>query len=163
MFKVLKGIPLPKTNRGDLPPRQSKYPYALLDIGDMFFIPNKSKNTLSTHTSTIGKKLDKRFSTRLTYMKFVDAEGDLVAADSENGFWVASKEGEEGAVLGIGVWRVEPKAEIEEDPATAPADEQENPDAEAGAVSQDDEDDASAALTAAEPAKPAKGRRKAAA
>ena len=162
MFKVLKGIPLPKTNRGDLPPRQSKYPYALLDIGDMFFIPNKTKNTLSTHTSTIGKKLDKRFSTRLTYMKFVDADGDLVEQDNENGFWAASKEGEEGAVLGIGVWRVEPKAEIEEDPNAAPADEQEAPEGEA-TVSQDDEDDASAALTAAEPAKPAKGRRKAAA
>jgi hypothetical protein len=154
MFKVLKGIPLPKTNRGDLPPRQSKYPYALLDIGDMFFIPNKAKNTLSTHTSTIGKKLDRRFSTRLTYMKFVDAEGNVVETTDENGFWAASKEGEEGAVLGIGVWRVEPKAEIEEDPAAAPEGEQEVP--------QDDEDDASAALTAAEP-KPAKGRRKAAA
>lgn len=156
MFKVLKGIPLPKTNRGDLPPRQSKYPYALLEIGDMFFIPNKTKNTLSTHTSTIGKKLDRRFSTRLTYMKFVDADGDLVETTDENGFWAAAKEGDEGAVLGIGVWRVEPKAEVVEDPNAAPADEQETPE---GEVTQDDEeDDAAAALTA-----PKRGRRKAAA
>lgn len=153
MFKVLKGIPLPKTTRGELPPRKSKYPYALLEIGDMFFIPNKEKNTLSTHTSTIGKKLERKFSTRLTYMKFVNEAGEPVALDDEAGYWVAAKEGDEGAVLGIGVWRVEPTAAVEEDEAAAPASEQET-----------DEDASDALMQPAEPAKPTrKGQRKAAA
>ena len=159
MFKVLKGIPLPKTTRGDLPPRKSKYPYAFLEIGDMFFIPNKEKNTLSTHTSTIGKKLDRKFSTRLTYMKFVNEAGEPVALDSDTGYWIASKEGEEGAVLGIGVWRVEPHAAVEAEADAAPASEQETP--------ADDEDASAALLTpaaAAEAPKPVrKPARKAAA
>ena len=50
MFKVNKAVPIPTTSRGDVPTRR-KYPYSDLEIGDMFFIPNKTKNTLSTHTS----------------------------------------------------------------------------------------------------------------
>ena len=148
MFKVNKAVPIPTTSRGDVPTRR-KYPYSDLEIGDMFFIPNKTKNTLSTHTSTVGKVLGRRFITRLTYM----------IGDEENGWAPATKDTED-AVLGIGVWRAEllpPKEAAAAEPA------QEAPAASETHESEDDEDDASDALnevTEAPPKAVANGRRR---
>lgn len=60
----------------------------------MFFIPNKTKNTIGTHASTVGKKLGRKFATRLVYMKGNEQDG-----------WENCTAQDEGAVLGIGVWR----------------------------------------------------------
>lgn len=95
MFKVNRGVTIPHMSRGG---GSRKYPFDQLEIGDMFFVPGKEKNTLSTHTSTISKKLGFRFVTRLVWMVGSDEEG-----------WGTASKGDEGAVQGIGVWRVEPK------------------------------------------------------
>ena len=105
LFEIYRGIPLPKTHR--LTGGVKKYPYADLEIGDMFFVPNKVKNTLSNHASTVGKSLGRKFVTRLTWMTQT-IEG-----------WLPAEKGAEGAIQGIGVWRTEPEApaaESTEDP-----------------------------------------------
>ena len=101
LFEIYRGIPLPKTHR--LTGGVKKYPYADLEIGDMFFVPNKAKNTLSNHASTVGKSLSRKFVTRLTWMTQT-IEG-----------WLPAEKGAEGAIQGIGVWRVEPEINLATD------------------------------------------------
>ena len=92
-FPVRKNIAIPPARRP--PPKMPrKYPFEKMDVGDMFFVPNKTRNTLSTHASTVGKELGMKFSTRLTYM-----------AKDKQGRWELCREDTPGAVLGIGVWR----------------------------------------------------------
>ena len=72
-----------------------KYNFENMEVNQMFFVPNKTKYTLSTHTSSMGKRLKRRFVTRLITMKET-AEG-----------WVLSNADDDGAVPGVGVWRIE--------------------------------------------------------
>jgi hypothetical protein len=73
----------------------------------MFFVPHKNKNTLATHVSTAGKQLGRQFVTRLLYMIEFEPGGDwtneYIASDDK--MYTVTAE-TEGAVLGIGVWRV---------------------------------------------------------
>lgn len=92
MHEVIKNVPVPKAIRSGRSPRR-RYPFEDMDIGDMFFIPNKSKNTLTTQTSMAGKRLGRKFVTRLTHMYL-----------TEDG-WEACNPDEPEAVQGIGVWR----------------------------------------------------------
>jgi hypothetical protein len=110
LLRINKGVPLPKTQRYT-PTARRKYPFEDMQPGDMFFVPEKKKNTLATHASIVGKRLKRQFVTRLLWMVEVDdeenpggtrwvtdyeVEGKIYDVDSET----------EGAVLGIGVWRV---------------------------------------------------------
>lgn len=95
MFKPVKNVPLPKAAR-HAPPARRKYPFDEMDVGMMFFVPNKTKNTLSTHVSTTGKALRRKFETRLTHMR---------ETEKGRGDWRLCKPGDKGATLGIGVWR----------------------------------------------------------
>lgn len=92
MLPVQKKVPLPDTLRLNKPARR-KYPFDQMEVGDMFFVPNKDKNTLATHASTVGAATGRKFSTRLTYM--------CMAHDG----WTPCESDEAGAVLGVGVWR----------------------------------------------------------
>lgn len=95
MYEQTDGVPIPKVNpRGNV--HRKKYPFDELEVGGMFFVPNRSKNNLMSHTSRMGRKLGRKFATRLVYM----------APDGKGG-WVLADEGEDDAVLGIGVWRTE--------------------------------------------------------
>jgi hypothetical protein len=67
-----------------------------MDIGDFFFVPNKEKNTLSSHASAAGRKLKRKFLTRLTH-----------ATPNTHGGWDLCHVDAENAVQGIGVWRIE--------------------------------------------------------
>lgn len=93
MLPIQRNIPLPKTLRVTPSPRR-KYSFEDMNVGDMFFVPNKTKNTLATHASTVGKALGRKFVTRLTYM-----------AQSRKG-WAQATPETPGAVLGVGVWRM---------------------------------------------------------
>lgn len=93
MYEVRKNVPQPKVTRVTVKSRR-KYPFEDMEVGDMFFVPNKTKNTLATHVSTVGKKLSRRFTTRLVTM-----------ARGEDG-WELCDAADKGAVTGIGVWRV---------------------------------------------------------
>lgn len=91
-FEICDKVPVPVAVRQK--PVQRKYPYDKLEVGEMFFIPHRKKNNISTHTSTVGKLLNRKFVTRLTFMK------------QKNHGWVLCNQDAEGAVQGIGVWRV---------------------------------------------------------
>jgi hypothetical protein len=92
MYEVLKGVPMPRTRRLNLPKR--KYPFREMAVGDSFFIPNKTKNTLMTMASSEGKRLGCKFSTKICWM-IQTPKGWKLAADTD-----------EGAVQGVGCWRI---------------------------------------------------------
>lgn len=95
MYQVKKNVPQPKVTR-IAPSRRRKYPFEDMDIGDMFFVPSKTKNTLATHVSTVGKRLGRKFNTRMITMY-----------QTRNGSWELCEADHPSAVLGIGVWRAE--------------------------------------------------------
>ena len=92
MLPIRKGVPIPGAIRTSVPGRR-KYPFETMEKGDFFFVPNKEKNTLASHASTVGHKLKRKFETRLCYMvKRVDG-------------WENATDTAKNAVLGIGCWR----------------------------------------------------------
>jgi len=95
MFKVQKNVKVPAPVRS-LANIKRRYPYHSMEVGDFFFVPNKTKNTLSSRASTVGKKLERKFLTRLIY-----------AILKSDGTWEPCDATVDGAVLGIGVWREE--------------------------------------------------------
>ncbi len=107
MLPIIKNVAPPKAARTVNEARR-KYPFAEMEPGDMFFLADRQKNTLATHASTVGKKLGKKFMTRLVR---------LVEDPADSGLWREPVNGEKG-VLGIGVWCIEPEAKpVEEAPA----------------------------------------------
>lgn len=93
MHKIQKNVEIPKIHRAK-PPRK-KYPFDEMEVGDMFFIPKKEKNTLMSQASTVGKKLGRKFLTRMAYMANVD------------GNWLPCTPQAPDAIIGIAVWRTE--------------------------------------------------------
>jgi hypothetical protein len=94
MHEVQRNVPVPKPTKPTAPVRR-KYPFEEMSVGDMFFVPGKTKNTLTTHTSTVGKKLGRKFITRLTHM-----------VETLDG-WKQAGPDDENAIQGVGVWRIE--------------------------------------------------------
>lgn len=91
---ILSGIPMPKPA---VPGRKAKYPFAEMEVGGMFFLPDREDNNFATYAGVWGRRLGRVFRTRLCYMK-----------PKKGGGWeAASGEDEPGANLGVGVWRVE--------------------------------------------------------
>ena len=86
--------PIPKVRRPGAsgPPR--KYPFETMKVKEMFFVPHRDRNTMVPHVSATGKKLGKKFTTRLCFCRLTD------------GAWTPCEPGEKGAVQGIGVWRI---------------------------------------------------------
>ena len=78
MFEVRKDVPIPAAVREGFA-KPSKYPFADMAVGDMFFVPG-AKKSFSSLASAAGKRLGRKFSTR---------------AVTDNG------------VAGIGCWRIE--------------------------------------------------------
>lgn len=89
-YHVQKNVPMPRSRR--TVPRR-KYPFEEMEVGDMFFVPNLSENTLVTYVSAVGQELNRKFATRLTYMVQKKKQ------------WVPAAEDTPGAVQGVGVWR----------------------------------------------------------
>ena len=56
MLPVATQIPVPKAIR-NVPDAQRKYPFQTMAVGDMFFVPDREKNTLSAHVSAVGRKI----------------------------------------------------------------------------------------------------------
>lgn len=94
MHEVQDGVPIPKALRPVTNARR-KYPLNTMEVGEMFFVPNRDTNNLTTHVSAVGRKLDRKFTTRLTTMRETDSGWQPCDAEAE------------GAVLGVGVWRLE--------------------------------------------------------
>ena len=92
MYPIVSDVVVPKALRAQFP-RRRKYPFADLEVGQMFFIPGRNTNNMSAHASTVGRELGRKFHTQMTYMQL--ARKAWKSCDPEAG----------GAVLGIGVWR----------------------------------------------------------
>lgn len=89
MIDVNPSMPIPAVRR----PRESKYPWGSLEIGEFFFLPDRPANNMTVLASRTGRKLGKKFRTRLTTMRET-IEG-----------WQPCEEFKTGAVWGVGVWR----------------------------------------------------------
>lgn len=95
MHKIQKNVKVPKALRPRTSSRR-KYPFEEMAVNDMFFVPDKDRNTLAPHASTVGRELKRKFTTRLLYMRQL-----------KNGSWEQCEPTDTGANLGVGVWRVE--------------------------------------------------------
>lgn len=96
MYDIQNGVPVPSPMRSNrTAPRRRRYPFEQMEVGDFFFVPNRKRNTLGNYVSEVGRELDRKYATRLTYMREVQSQWELCEPDDE------------GAVLGIGVWRTE--------------------------------------------------------
>jgi hypothetical protein len=94
MYTTQKHVPIPKPQRLTSGSRR-KYPLDTMEIDEMFFVPDKEKNSISTHIAASGAALGRKFITRLTYM-----------TKTKRGWKLATREAA-GAVQGVGVWRTE--------------------------------------------------------
>jgi hypothetical protein len=65
MYELQDNIPLPPPVRRPRQAGRRKYPFEDMEVGSFFFVEGKTKNTLGTHVTTVGKELGKKFSTRL--------------------------------------------------------------------------------------------------
>ena len=86
-------VPIPKPVRRP----QRKWPWAEMKVGEMFFSPNHATNTMTTLAWSTGKKLGRKFTTRLVWMRKAGGDGDE---------WLTCDEGHRRAVQGIAVWRI---------------------------------------------------------
>ena len=93
MYKIQKGFPETKIIRKGAP--QRKYPFADMEVGDVFVVPDRDKNTLSAHVSAVAKKLRRKFNTRFVY-----------AVLRSDGKWAPVEEGTKGAKPCVRVRRV---------------------------------------------------------
>lgn len=94
MHETIKNVPIPSAvSARQRVGRRRKYPFNTMDVGEMFFVPNRTKNNLTTHASAVGRKLGRKFATRLMHMRDT---GD---------HWEPCAESDDGAVIGVGVWR----------------------------------------------------------
>ena len=90
MFQVVQAPEVPNYRRGG---RACKYPFHELNVGEMFFIPNRSSNTMMSLASKTGRKLGRKFETRLIWMCM------------RQELWTLCAAGAPGAVQGVGVYR----------------------------------------------------------
>lgn len=92
-YAIQKDVPADAARRKAV--RGRKYPFAQLAVNDMFFVPDRPENNLMTHASHMGRKLGRKFSTRHVFMRL------------RRDTWEHCNEGDEDAVLGIAVTRIE--------------------------------------------------------
>jgi hypothetical protein len=65
-----------------------------MKVGEMFFSPHHATNSMTTLAWSTGKKLGRKFTTRLVWMR------------KSKGEWIMARAHTIKAVQGIGVWRV---------------------------------------------------------
>lgn len=90
-------------NAAPPPPRRlrpddarKKYPFEkMTKVGDFFFVPGKTRNSIRTYFATAGKAHG------------IKLRSELIHARQERGEWVQCAEDAPGATVGVGVWRVE--------------------------------------------------------
>jgi hypothetical protein len=93
MLRLQSNVPLPKTIRPTARGKRRKYPFEAMQVGDFFFVPGIETQQIYGHVWNTGRRLKKKFSTRLCYMREVRGE------------WQPCDQTEVGATLGVGVWR----------------------------------------------------------
>lgn len=93
MLQLQSNVPPPR--REPVSDRRKKYPFESMQVGHFFFVPGKRRNSIRTYFSTAGKQHGIKLTSKLIYARLID---DV---------WEECREGDEGATIGVGVWRVE--------------------------------------------------------
>jgi len=60
-YKIEKDVPLPEAYQGG---RKTIYPYASMEVGDSFFVPNTTQRQISGSVQTYQKLHGVKFATR---------------------------------------------------------------------------------------------------
>lgn len=87
---VVQGLSLP-ARRKSL--REYKYPFATMEVGEMFFIPEGGKGVVN-QASAAGKELGRKFATRVLFMRRKGRSWEVCTSDMPDG------------QQGVGVWRM---------------------------------------------------------
>jgi hypothetical protein len=98
-FEIFTGVDVPAQKRGGFAERESKYPWAQMDVGDLLVIPGTTSKKFGGTVRAGEKK---------TGFAFVLRSGPVVGKDEKDQDVTFVPEG------GVGVWRVASK------PARAP-------------------------------------------
>lgn len=94
MYAVKKGVELPPPAKAR---RARKYPFDMLAVGEMFFVPDKTGEQFTTYVSLWGRKLGRKFRTQMA-----DMRQDLITNE-----WEPCKPGAAGARRGVAVQRIQ--------------------------------------------------------
>lgn len=95
MLKLQHNVPVPPTIRPSARGKRRKYPFEAMQVGDMFFLPGKTRSQISGHLYNVNKQLGIKLQARLAYMR------------ERKGKWEPAEHDDPDASLGVGVWRVE--------------------------------------------------------
>lgn len=92
-YEVQSGVAIPPPVRGSRP---SKYPFATMAVGDVFFVVNAPK-AFAGQVSSVGRRLGRKFATRrVTLIETPAGMSPLPEGEAPTG----------PTHQGIGVWRV---------------------------------------------------------
>ncbi len=94
MLRLQRNVPSPV--RGPVRDKRKKYPFERWQVGEFLFVPNKKTNSIRSYFSTAGKQHGIKLTSKLTY-----------ARRDENEQWEECPFDTPGAVMGVGVWRIE--------------------------------------------------------
>ena len=89
-FDVKPGVAIPP------PGRPPKYPFKTMAVDEMFFVPDKTTEIMSTYAALQGRKLDKKFTTQMAFMR----------QPTKGGAWEPCRDTSPGAVHGVVVRRI---------------------------------------------------------
>lgn len=65
MISIDKNIPIPKVNRGGhLKPREAKYPWAQMEVGNSFFVPEVTVKQFGSTVYAASKRSGRKFTIR---------------------------------------------------------------------------------------------------
>lgn len=92
MLQLQSNVPPPR--RRPVIDRRKKYPFESMQVGHFFFVPGKTRNSIRTYFSTAGKQHGIQLTSKLIHARQI------------NGEWVECEENDEGATVGVGVWRI---------------------------------------------------------
>lgn len=93
MYDVSSGVAIPAPARGS---RSSKYPFATMDVGDMFYVVDAPK-AFAGQVSAAGRRLGRKFVTRRVTLTD-GPQGKVLVQDGETPTGPT--------YTGVGVWRV---------------------------------------------------------
>jgi hypothetical protein len=92
MLQLQSNVPPPR--RRPVNDRRKKYPFESMQVGHFFFVKGKTKNSIRSYFSTAGKQHGIQLTSKLIHARKVDGE------------WKECEENDEGATVGVGVWRI---------------------------------------------------------
>jgi hypothetical protein len=95
MLELQRNVPPPTPKPISGNDGRKKYPIKDMKIGDFFFVPDKRRETIRTYFAARGTQLGIKLKSE-----------QIHAFKNDGGQWERCPETMDGAVSGVGVWRV---------------------------------------------------------